>query len=155
MNDPLSPLRSGRTCAWLCPLFPLAAFACCLLLAACGDTIYGKALAEKQMDVFHDQLNAGKFNEIYASAAQEFRDAAPKEKVLRLFAAVKGKLGSVQTATTTGWRVNTINLTTVVILTEDVHFEHGTATETFTYKVSGEHATLAGYNINSMDLIEM
>jgi hypothetical protein len=124
-----------------------------LFLAGCGDTINGKAIAEPQVAAFHERLDAKRFDEIYADAADEFRAAGPRERVFALFAAIGRKLGKVKSASTSTWNVNTFNFTTTVVLAVDTEFERGTATETFTFRVSGEKASLVGYNINSLDML--
>ena len=125
----------------------------CLTLSGCGDTIKGKSVAEPQIATFHEKLDAQKFDEIYTTAAAEFRSAAPKEKVLKLFSVIEKKLGKVTSSSTTNWNVKTSNFVTTVVLVEETKFEKGTGTETFTFHVSGDKAELVGYHINSMDLI--
>jgi len=131
----------------------ILALASCILLTACGDTIKGKSVAEPEIGVFHQRLNQRQFEEIYAAAGDEFRNAAPKEKALELFSAIDRKLGPAKSWKTTGWNVNTFNFTTTVVLVEDTAFEKGQGTEKFTFKVSGDKATLAGYNISSLDMM--
>ncbi len=124
-----------------------------LLLAGCTDTINGKSVAEPRVALFHEQLNAGQYDQIYDEADDGFRNAAPREKVLALFAAIDTKLGKVQSSSISSWRVNTYNLATRVVLVADTRFEHGSGTETFTYGVSDGKATLIGYNINSLEMM--
>jgi len=124
-----------------------------LLLSGCGDTFKGKAVAEPQIAVFHERLDAGRYEEIYAAANDDFRKAAPKEKVLQLFSAIGKKLGKVKSSATKSWNVKTFNLVTTVVFGVETQFEQGTATETFTFRVAGDQATLVGYNINSLDMM--
>ena len=124
-----------------------------LLLLGCTDIIKGKSVAEPKVSVFHDRFNEGQYEEIYSEAADEFKKAAPKEKVLALFSAIDSKLGKVQSSSITTWNVKNFNLVTTVVLVSDTQFELGTGTETFTFRVSGDRATLLGYNINSMDMM--
>jgi len=124
-----------------------------LALLGCTDTIKGKSVAEPKIAVFHDRFNAGQYEEIYSEAAEEFQKAAPKEKVLALFSAMDRKLGKVKSFSMKTWKVNTFNLVTTVILVTDTQFEQGSGVETFTFRVSGDKATLLGYNINSTDML--
>ncbi len=124
-----------------------------LVLFGCTDTVKGKSVAEPKVAVFHEQLNAKQYEQIYTQASEEFRNAAPKEKVLALFAAIDTKLGKVTSSTITSWNVKTYNFATTVVLVADTKFEHGTGTETFTFGVSGDKAALLGYNINSVDMM--
>jgi len=124
-----------------------------LAVLGCPDTIKGKSVAEPKIAVFHDRFNAGQYEEIYSEAAEEFQKAAPKEKVLALFSAMDRKLGKVKSFSMKTWKVNTFNLVTTVILVTDTQFEQGSGVETFTFRVSGDKATLLGYNINSTDML--
>ena len=125
----------------------------CVLLSGCGDTIKGKAVAEPQIAIFHAKLDAQRFDEIYSATGDDFKKAAPKEKVLQLFSAIERKMGKVKSSTTTNWNVSTFNFVTTVVLAAETQFEKGTGTETFTFRVSGDKATLVGYNINSLDMM--
>ena len=124
-----------------------------LLLFGCTDTIKGKSVAEPKMAVFHDRFNAGQYEEIYSEAADEFQKAATKENLFDLLSAIDRKLGKVQSSSINSWNVKTFNLVTTVVFVADTQFEQGTGTETFTFRVSGDKATLLGYNINSMDMM--
>lgn len=124
-----------------------------LVLFACTDTIKGKSVAEPKVAVFHERLNAGQYGEIYSEASEEFRSVAPQEKVLALFSAIDNKLGKVKSSSIKTWNVNTFNFVTTVVLVVDTQFERGVGTETFTFRVSGDKATLLGYYINSLDMI--
>jgi hypothetical protein len=124
-----------------------------LLLFACTDTIQGKSVAEAKVAAFHERLNAGQYEEIYSEAGDEFRNVAPKEKVLTLFSAIDNKLGKVKSSSTKTWNVKTYNFVTTVVLVVDTQFERGVGTESFTFRVSGDKATLLGYNINSLDMM--
>ncbi|MGH8020949.1 MAG: hypothetical protein ACREIA_22235 [Opitutaceae bacterium] len=125
----------------------------CALLAGCSDTVKGKFVAEPQVAVSHQRLNAKQFEGIYTEAHDDFRKAAPKGKVLELFSAIDRKLGPAKSWSTTNWNVRTFNFVTTVVLVEDTTFERGRGTETFTFRVSGDKATLVGYNINSLDMM--
>ena len=70
-------------------------------------------------------------------------------------AAVHRKLGLATRTTNKNWSMRRFNLQTSVMLVQQTQFEHGAATETFTFVVRGESATLLGYNIQSVDLITL
>ena len=127
--------------------------AVCLFLSGCGDTIKGKSVAEPQIALFHERLNAERFDEIYSTAGDAFRSAASKEKVLELFSAIEKKLGKVKSSSTKSWNLRTFNFVTTVVLVAETEFEHGKGTETFTFRVASGKASLVGYNINSLDMM--
>lgn len=125
----------------------------CTAFVGCGDMLKGKSLAEPEVAKFHARLNQKKFAEIYTTAHEDFRKAATKEKVVELFSAIDRKLGTAKSWTTKTWNTRTINLTTTAVLVVDTVFEKGAGTETFTFRISDDSATLVGYNINSLDML--
>jgi len=129
--------------------------AACLGFSGCGDTIKGKSIAEPQVAVFHERLDAARYEEIYTTANEAFRNSASKEKAIQLFSAIERKLGKVKSSSTKKWNTNSFNFVTRVVLVVDTQFEKGNGTETFTFVVSDEKATLMGYNINSLDMMTL
>lgn len=121
-----------------------------LFFAAC-DLSKGKEAATKAADTFHQQFNAGKFSEIYRTATPAFQSSEPK--FLEFIHALRGKLGALTSATQHGWRTNVTTQSTSVMLFYNSQFERGSAQETFTFVVSGETATLQGYNVSSQELL--
>ncbi|HZN06148.1 MAG TPA: DUF3887 domain-containing protein [Pyrinomonadaceae bacterium] len=113
----------------------------------------GKENAERAVEKFHSQLNAGQFQQIYSESDEAFRKAVTEEQALQLFDAVHRKLGTVQQAKLTGWHVNATTGGTAVTLGYDVDFSEGKGTEQFVYHVSGDKALLFNYNVNSPLLI--
>ena len=124
-----------------------------LSLSGCGDTINGKAVAEPEVAGFREKMKMHDYEAIYAGAAAEFQSAAPKAKVLALFAAIDRKLGPLQQSTLANWNVNTFNNKTHAVLVYSSKFAEGEATETFTYRVSDPRAARVGYNISSLDML--
>jgi hypothetical protein len=124
-----------------------------LFVSGCGGLTKGKPAAEAAIGRFHQQMNEGRFEEIWNEAHEKFRGASSKEKYLEFMSAIERKLGKVQSSKNAGWKVNTVNFTTVVLMNQSTTFEKGSGTETFTFEMKGENALLVGYNIQSMDLI--
>ena len=81
------------------------------------------------------------------------RRASLEADFLKLLQVIQRKLGKYKSATQAGWRGNSTPAGTVVVLTYNSEFEKHSAVETFTFNVSGDTATLQGYNINSNALI--
>ena len=113
----------------------------------------GKENAERAVEKFHNQLNAGQFQQIYSESDEAFRKAVTEEQALQLFEAVRKKLGTVQQAKLSGWHVNATTGGTAVTLGYDVDFSEGKGTEQFVYNVTGDKALLFNYNVNSPLLI--
>jgi hypothetical protein len=123
------------------------------ILLGCGDTINGKGLAEPEVAKFHERLRSGDFEAMYSNSSRDFQAAAPKDKVIALFAAIDRKLGPLQETKQINWNVNTQNLTTTVVLIYASKFQEGEATETFTFRISNQKPELIGYNIASFDML--
>ncbi len=131
----------------------LAAAWLALGLTSCGDTLRGKGIAADAMDQFHDRFNAGDYDKIYDTADADFQGATTRTDFLKLLDAVHRKLGNYKTCASQSWRTNTFNGDTSVGLLYKTTFEKGTGDEDFTYRVSGQRATLRGYHIHSDKLI--
>ena len=125
----------------------------CLIAVIACNWAQGKDAAEKGVEQFHNQLNAGQFKEIYAQADESFKSAAKEEDAIALFDAVKRKLGDVKKASPMGFFANTNTSGTFVTLTYETEFSEGKATEKFIFKINGEKALLYNYNIDSSLLI--
>jgi hypothetical protein len=134
-----------KTHRWLAVL--LAA-----LLGACSSG-QDLSLAEQDVAHFREMMAAQQFDQIYAGAADEFKKTTTRENFTRLLAAVDRKLGAVKTADKNGWNVNFNTSGTSVTLRYKTQFERGSGDEAFFYRITGGKALLAGYNINSNELI--
>lgn len=122
-------------------------------LPGCGDLVSGKGVAEPEVTRFHERLTAREFEAIYASASDDFRKAAPKEKFLALLAAIDRKLGAMKSTKQVSWNVRRFNFKTTAVLGYKTTFEGGEATETFTFRIADGKPELLGYNISSMELM--
>lgn len=128
-------------------------FLACLSFIACSNLFEGKPHAEKGVVQFHEQFNSKKFSDIYDNAHEDFKNATSKAKFVEFVSAVHRKLGPVVKTANAGWRVNNNNLTTYVVLQQTTEFKDGTGSEVFTFIIKDSKALLAGYNINSNELI--
>lgn len=124
-----------------------------LLLAACGDTIHGIEYAEPVVTRFRAQMNTQDFQKIYAETDPQFKAATNQDLGTQLFSAVDRKLGKLKHAERINWNVNTNNGLTLVVLVYASEYERGTATETFTVRVADGEGALAGYNIQSLEML--
>jgi hypothetical protein len=130
----------------------LLAVATLTILSACGLT-KGKEIATKSVETFRQQFSESKFAEIYSAATPAFKASVNEANFTKFIQAVQRKLGAYKSSTQSGWKVNSINGTTSVVLNYDSVFEQGSAVETFTFIISGDSAVLQGYNVNSPALI--
>ena len=123
------------------------------LLVACGDTIHAREYAEPQVARFRELMRAREFEKIYDTSAAEFRAGTARELVVALLSAVDRKLGQLKSAQQTNWNVKTYNGTISAVLTYASKYEMGDAVETFTILINDKKSRLAGYNINSLDMM--
>jgi hypothetical protein len=123
-----------------------------VLISACSLT-KGKATAEAAAVKFHNQFNAGKFQEIYAQADEGFKKSVSENDFIAMLEAVQRKLGMVREDHSTSWAVNTTTAGTMATLGYDVDFTAGKASEEFVFHISGDQALLYHYNVNSPLLI--
>jgi Protein of unknown function (DUF4019) len=123
-------------------------------LQGCGVSA-DKAKAEAAMGVFHQQLDAEDFNAIWSSTDDALRAATSRPNFEKFVQAVHRKLGHVVKTSGAGWRVQSFNFKTSVVLQQKTDFEHGSGTETFTFVVHGEDLKLAGYHVDSTDLVTL
>jgi Protein of unknown function (DUF4019) len=122
------------------------------VLAGCSMSADSK-LAEQAVPEFHRMLDAEQFEPIYDAAASELKGAITRKEFTELLSAVHRKLGATKSSDQQGWRVNYNTSGTFVTLTCQTHYTEGDATEQFVYRLQGDKALLAGYNINSLTLI--
>lgn len=122
------------------------------LVAACS-TDEQISRAEVEVSEFHKKFNAGEFQIMYDRSSDEFKQNARKEDMVRFFEGVRSKLGEVTNTKKTGWHVNHHSSGTIVTLTCETQFSKGNATEVFIYRIAGQNMILAGYRIDSRDLV--
>ncbi len=126
-----------------------------LLLQGCGSMTHAKDAATAAITKFHSDLNSGAFDAIWNETDDAFRNVSKREQFQKLLDAVHRKLGRVTQTSTANWAIQNLNLHTVVVMVQKTQFEHGTATETFTYAAHDQTVKLRGYNIQSVDLITL
>jgi hypothetical protein len=113
----------------------------------------GKPAAEKAVTRFHQMLAQEEYDEIYDQSSDLMKGAAAREDMLKLFRMVNSRLGKVVSTEAQSWKVGNYNLTSTVTLVNATQFEKGKGTEQFVFAIDGKEAKLAGYHINSLDLL--
>ena len=112
-----------------------------------------KAAAETGVAQFRQRMASGRYREIYSTSAQDFRQTSSERTAVRFLEQVGERLGPVRRSTQQGWNVTFGTNGTLVTLGYATEFARGRGTENFVFRVSGGTAQLAGYHINSMDLM--
>jgi len=130
-----------------------------VVLAALLAALFGcsmsadTATAEQAVPKFHEQLDAGQFDEIYAQAGDELKKASTQQDFVALLEAIHRKLGNTKSADKTGWNVNYQTSGSFVTLGYKTVFDGGDAQEQFVFRLQDKTALLVGYHINSTALI--
>jgi len=120
-----------------------------------GNSTYRNyQLASAATDHFHQQLNAGAYDEIYENATEEFRRSAKREDLDHLFGNIREKMGSARKPTATGFHVNWRNGILWIDQSFSTQFEKGTAQEYFVWKIQQDQPRLYNYRIDSPNLHE-
>jgi hypothetical protein len=122
------------------------------LLAGCSSS-RSFDLAKAQIPHFRELTAAREFGRLYAEADNELKKNTTEQEFVRFLSAIDRKLGAVQSSEDSGWRVNMSTSGSSVVLSFKTQFEKGPGLETFTFRVAGDKALLAGYSINSNALI--
>ena len=121
-----------------------------LMLLNCNPA-KSTAEADKAAAEFHSLYDAEDYDKIYDTAHADFKTAQPKVETVKFIRSVREVLGKVKSTTRTGWKANSMNMNTNVVLTFETEFEHGKGVETFTYRIENGSAVLLGWHINSLD----
>ncbi len=110
-------------------------------------------LAEAAIADFHAKLNAGQFGAIYGAGSDEMKRAAKEGELVQLLAAVQRKLGPFQSGKAVGWNDQFATGGHFMTIQYAATYARGAANETFVFRIGGDRAALAGYNINSTALV--
>ncbi len=115
------------------------------------------ATADRAVERFHVLLDAGDARGIVSEADPLLTSQASSTTVIQTLAAIHQKLGAVRSSSRSSWFVNqqvstsvTGTFLRVVYATE---FAAGMATETFIWRIDGDHTSLASYHVESNALL--
>jgi hypothetical protein len=126
-----------------------------LLLGLAGCSMSADtSLADAAVPQFHQMLDAGRFVEIYAAAAQDLKQIVSQQDMVALLEGIHRKLGDTRSAKRASWNVNYQTTGVYVTLVYTTQFAAGAATEQFVYHLQDHKALLAGYHINSNALLK-
>ena len=131
------------------------------LLAIVGGTLVWKAgkgsyrnyqMASAAAERFHQQLNAGDYDQIYENSTDEFRQWGSRDKLKQFFDDIRDKMGAAGKASTIGFHVNWRNGVVWVDETMDTQFEKGKGQEFFVWKIQQDQPHLYNYRIDAPSL---
>ena len=132
-----------------------AILAALLILAGCSGGADIQA-ADQAVRRFHQMLGGQRYEEVWAQmASPELRRSENKERFVALLQLTGERLGRVRNATQQGWHVNFGPGGRVITLVYHSSFERGQAVEQFVFTRHGDHHYIAGYHINSDELLQL
>jgi hypothetical protein len=123
----------------------------CLLMPACSPS-KAKGAAESAVSVFHSELDAEQYHDIYAQSSPEFQKSATEAEIAEFLGAVHRKLGRVQHSDEAGFNLNFNTSGSTVTLSYNSQFANGPATEQFVWRVE-DQPSLINYRIDSRVLV--
>ena len=124
------------------------------LLWQCGSSLYqGRSLANASVRHFHEQLNNGRYEDIYGEADEGFVRSGKREDLVKFLQAVHTKLGEASSESLTNINVNAATRGTFITTVYATQFTRGRAVETFTWIKRNGVLKLYGYNVQSNALI--
>ena len=103
-------------------------------------------------DLFHQQLNAGDYDEIYENATEEFRHSGKREDLNHLLDNIRSKMGRAGKPSAIGFHVNWRNGVLWADQTFTTQFEKGNAQEYFVWKIEQDQPHLYNYRIDSPNM---
>jgi hypothetical protein len=112
--------------------------------------IAGAGPSDEAVRRFHSQLDSRDYEGVLRASDEGFQNSERREELFKVLAGVHSKLGVSRVSTRTNIFVNVSTSGTFIKVTYQSTFEHGDATETFTWrKTTGGDLSLYGYNVQS------
>ena len=126
----------------------IIAMAAALALGGCSAS-RDKSAAEEGVIRFHEMFDGGRYHDIYAGAATEFRQSASEQVAIAEMQRIHDRLGAFRSSQQSGWRVNFGTGGNVVRLSYNSQFASGAGVEDFVFRIEGNAPQLVGYHVNS------
>jgi hypothetical protein len=130
----------------------ISIIAAALAVGGCSAT-RDKAAAEAGVVRFHQMLDAGRYHDIYAGAAAEFRQTGSEQEEIGVLRMIHDRLGAFRSSQQSGWRVNYGTGGNIVNLTYNARFASASGHEDFVFRINGDAPQLVGYHVNSPALM--
>lgn len=125
-----------------------------VLLSGCQDLTQAPKDAEQLNTELHAAMTRGDLKNIYADADAELKALATEEKIVGLLAAIHKKLGDPVSSKQAGCNLNATTSGTYLRTECDTTFsKSATGKEAIVWRKAGGKYRLAGYHINSDELI--
>ena len=136
--------------AHLCGNIYVAMFSC----ASQADRTAATAAAEQAVAKFHQQLDGGRFAEIYAGSSADLKQSSSQQDFVAGLEAVHRKLGTLKSTKEQMGDFSVGTPGTMVTLNYITTYSEGDANERFVFRIQDNAASLSGYFINSKAFIK-
>ena len=123
-----------------------------LLWKAGRSTYHNYQIASDAVDRFHQQLNAGDYDQIFEEATDEFRRAGSRNDLNKFFDNIRQKMGPAGKRSAAGFHVNWQNGRLWVDQVFNTQFEKGQGQEYFLWEIQQGHPHLYHYRVDSPNL---
>ena len=134
------------------PILSATGLAIVLAVGACSAPASVAETAPK-VAAFHHRIDAEDYAAIWGETSDDMRKVTTEADMEKVFAAVHRKLGKVLKTSQVGWRNNMSTGGNFVSVHIDTKFEKGSGSEEFVYRQVGKELKLAGYHINSAEMM--
>lgn len=125
-------------------IIQIAIAAALLAAGGCSGTASVKD-AEKTVATFHQRLDKGQYDAVWADSSEFLTKSEKKEKLVGLLAAIHERFGNVKESKQNGWKVNIENGVSTTEVTMNTTFDKGTLEERFVFQNVGDAQKLLTY----------
>lgn len=120
------------------------------LMWQCGSAfVVGRSLSNVAVQHFHDELNREQYEQIFTEADDAFQRSASKSEMIKVLDRVHTRLDTSGQQELLNFTVTATLEGTYIVVDYTTKFEHGEATEQFTWSKSGGRLKLHDYHIES------
>ena len=126
-----------------------------LLVTSCSLS-EGLEDAGNAVAAFHEQMETGRYQEIYRNSSQGLKNATTEKDLTSLLNSFQTILGDVVSSSRTNFSFRTSTTTgNTYTVVYNTRYENGAGTETFVFVEEEGVLRLLSYNLNSNDYIRM
>ena len=120
-----------------------------LVMASACSPASDVPIATAAADSFHQQLNAGAFDAIYANSDRLMKNAGPAKGLTELLSSIHNQLGDFKSAEAPGWNDQVTTNGHFVTLIYQSKYARGSAEENFVFRIDAGSAKLVRYHISA------
>ena len=124
-------------------------FLAILISAVSGCSVSSDTTAAEQaVSKFHEQLDAGRFDEIYAGSSADLKKITSQQIMAALLADLHRRLGTTKSSKEQTWHVNFNSSGNLVTLKYKTVYAASEVDEEFAYRMQDNVPSLAGYHFD-------